>query len=258
MIPYGVYIGKDIEVVCTDRFILIYRRYPDERRLESLLLNSELKCVGICRTTPTELHPGEIIWEHALLAERVLASSDEMRALLHTEPLTMIADGDETISVKLADGTDYSAKVHERFSMDDLKPHSPTTNEAGVGECLRKWNVGLRELVFGDRFCGITVNTWKHMYIFEMTQGSIYCRAARYATCDKGMVFDQNFRQGVEAYMIEDNRVAMNALEYDERLFNVDACVWNEKSVYWSTASVSDTLTELHGCQGAIYKMVKP
>jgi hypothetical protein len=96
------------------------------------------------------------------------------------------------------------------------------------------------------------------MYIFEMTKESVYCRAARYVTCDKGMVFDQNFRQGGEAYMIDDNRTAMEELDYDEQLFSSEACVWNGKSVYWSIASMTDTEIELHGCQGDIYREKMP
>lgn len=40
------------------------------------------------------------------------------------------------------------------------------------------------------------------MYIFELTPDSIYCRAARFVATDRGVVFNQNFRQGFEAYMI--------------------------------------------------------
>ena len=58
--------------------------------------------------------------------------------------------------------------------------------------------------------------------------------------------------------MIEDNRVAMNELAYDESLFNPDICVWDSKSVYWSTAKMTDTEIELHGCQGDIYHWTKP
>lgn len=46
------------------------------------------------------------------------------------------------------------------------------------------------------------------MYIFELTPDSIYCRAARFVATDRGVVFNQNFRQGFEAYMIKDNREA--------------------------------------------------
>ena len=330
-IPYGVYIGKYIEVVSTEKYLIVFRRYPDNRRLESLLLNQDMNCIGICRTVPdgvhpmvlalldksileikqqeSELHivfedttvskigtppdnvksallnkkvchfsqrgastiihykdgseysfiaPEQINWEYALSGDEVTASSEEIKGFLDKNLLTIAPDDNGSLSVVFGDGTAYSAESHELFSMEDLTPFCPTTNEASVGECLLKWNVGCTELVYNNRYIGITINTWKHMYIFEITDSSVYCRAARYVTCDKGVVFDQNFRQGFEAYMIEDNRVAMSELDYDENLFSTEACVWNGKSVYWSTAVIGETEIELHGCQGDIYKWTKP
>ena len=334
-VPYGVYAGKDIEVVYTEKYMIVYRRYPDKRRLESLLLNHKLECLGICRTTPAgmpklildlldkEIHtitqqdhaflfvfedgttnripgappeniksallckqvrrlsqkgdsivihyrdggeysfipPGDNIWEYASLTEggkNIIASNDNMKEMIGRQPLAVAADGEKSLLVTFGDGTTYPAKAHELFTMDDLNPRRPLLGEAGIGECLLTWHIGCREILIDDRFNVVTINTWKHMYIFEITQNSIYCRAARYAACDKGVVFDQNFRQGNEAYMIEDNRAAMYDLEYDESLFGTDACVWNGKSVYWSVASVSASEIELHGCQGDIYKWTRP
>ena len=330
-IPFGVYIGKDIEVLSTEQYVIVYRRCPDNRQLESLLMDNTLRCIGICHTTPMgipqmildmldrnvlevtiqdnkftiafddevvsndgtppddlkaaflrkKIHhlslrepfvvihyqdgdeysftpPEDINWEYALLADDIIASSDEMKGLLNQQHCNITAVNGDELQIKFTDGTIYSAKAHELFTMEDLSPHCPTPKEASVGACLQIWNVGCTETVFENRFSGVTVNTWKHMFIFEITQHSVYCRAARYIACDKGVVFDQNFRQGYEAYMIEDNRVAMNELSYDESLFNPEICVWDSKSVYWSTAKVTHTEIELHGCQGDIYHWTKP
>jgi hypothetical protein len=328
-IPYGVYIGKDIELLSTEKFILVYRRLPDRQRLESLLLSQDLICLGVCQTVPcgvpqmvldlldrkisavkqgktlsitfedntvsdigtppddvknaflkkgvTHLSqnnnsiviyyrdgstfsfvaPEQINWKYALLSESIISSDEETKNLLNQKPLTINVDED-TLQISFVNGILYHAKAHELFTMNDLQPYCPTPKEASVGECLLKWNIGCTETNYDNIFSGVIINTYKHMYIFEITKYSIYCRAARYTTCDKGVVFDQNFRQGYEAYMIEDNRVAMNELEYDESLFSTDACVWNNKSVYWSTANVSEDEIELHGCQGDIYKWAKP
>jgi hypothetical protein len=299
--------------------------------LESLLLNWEMECIGICRSTPngvspivlsllgknicevternnalyilfedntegdagippdnvksallqkgvrrlsqrdaaTVIHyqdgseysfiaPEQIAFEYALASEEPISSSEGMTALLGKRPLRLAIDDKKELSAVFSDSTVYSASAHELFTMEDLTPLFQTTKEAGVGECLQKWHIGCKELVYNNFFSGITVNTWKHMYIFEMTKDSVYCRAARYAACDAGVVFDQNFRQGFQAYMIEDNRVAMEGLDYDKRLFSAEACVWKGKSVYWSTAYVTDTEIELHGCQGDVYKWRKP
>lgn len=95
-------------------------------------------------------------------------------------------------------------------------PHHPRAigNQRGnVGAFDRLWNAGVREEVCtvdgSPTLIGVTVNTNRHMYIFELTRGSTYCRAARFVATNKGVVFDQNFRKGLEAYRIEDNREAM-------------------------------------------------
>ena len=138
----------------------------------------------------------------------------------------------------------------------------PDIAEGNIGECLKCWNMGLKEEIIDlngiSTFIGIIVNTEKHMYIFEITPGSIYCRAARYKTTDKGVVFNQNFRQGVEAYMIEDNNAARQPLSINESYFSTDSCIWNDRSVYWSVKSYNDNCITLNGCQGDTYQWYKP
>ena len=46
------------------------------------------------------------------------------------------------------------------------------------------------------------------------------------------MVFNQNFRQGFEAYMIKDNREAAMPLPVDESLFSAEACVCGTAEAY--------------------------
>ncbi|MHB0858141.1 MAG: hypothetical protein ACYC5M_11300 [Anaerolineae bacterium] len=331
-IPYGVYIGKDIEAVFTEKYTLVYRKHPAGRRLESMLLTPSLNCLGICRTTPSgipelllnivdkriskvhqrdktiiidfedgtesdigtppdniknallghktklltqendsiHIHyqggdsyrfiaPEQIKWEYALLADEVISDGGKLKAQINTKPLTISCKNDMVVFTFTDTNTStYTAKAHELFAMDDLSPFCPSPSESSIGECLRLWNIGCTDTYFKGQFSGVIINTFRHMYIFEITHGSVYCRAARYVTCDRGVVFDQNFRQGYEAYMVDDNRIAMQNLKYDESLFSTEACVWSGRSVYWSTAKVTDTEIELHGCQGDIYKWSKP
>ena len=63
------------------------------------------------------------------------------------------------------------------------------------------------------------------MYIFQMLPNDFYCRAARYNTCNSGVVFNQNFRlrngKMSETYMVEDNMIAGNPLPIDPNSFGV-------------------------------------
>ena len=51
MIKNGVYIGKDIELVVTDKYVISYRRNTQMDMLESRLFKrsgNDFSCIGIC------------------------------------------------------------------------------------------------------------------------------------------------------------------------------------------------------------------
>jgi hypothetical protein len=183
-----------------------------------------------------------------------------MKCLIGSSFPVCVGYGD--VTAKFEDGSEYFAKLVEAFDENTLNPALPSVCDENVGECLRLWNMGIKEEFIDidgqSAFIGITVNTNKHMYIFEMTPDSIYCRAARFVATNKGVVFNQNFRQGFEAYMIKDNTEASMPLSFDESLFSSDSCAWNNRSVYWSLASYNHTEITLRGCQGDTYHWMKP
>jgi len=258
--PLGVYIGRDVEVVGTAKYTMAFRRSTNEGFLESLLLHTDsLDCIGVCRTAPccTEMRVRPRTWRYAFDPDRPISSDDDMRRLLGQRVLDLSLTR-RGLEVQYPDGESLVARQDETFSMDDIHPPCFPAKAINVAHCLQTWNMGCSDIVREGSFIGVTINTFKHMYIFEITPASIYCRAARYATCERGVVFNQNFRQRFEAYMIEDNREAMDALECDARLFDADSCVWDDRSVYWSVSSVHDDLITLHGCQGDTYEWKRP
>jgi len=258
-IPYGVYIGKDIEVVCTEQYTMAFRRNNMNDFLESMLLNSDRKCIGICRTTPCSSNMSFLPdgWEYAMKRDKKIYSDKNILHFINAETLAM-SEHQGYLTVQFYDGTRYMAQADELFTMEHLNPTCFSSNDRSISDCLIDWNVGCKDIIWNGQNIGLTINTHKHMYIYEMTKDSIYCRAARYRTCDKGVVFNQNFRQGHNAYMVADNTVAMQELPYDESFFSREACVWNERSVYWSVALVEEDRIELHGCQGDKYEWKKP
>lgn len=266
MITTGVYIGRDLEVVATDSYLITYRRNNKLDFLESRLFrmsNGGYDCIGICRTSPTETEQRKPpkVWQWAFIfRDKVQATDPEMERCIHSS--VKIVETENQITVDFSDDAVYQAALDEPFTMQSLTPTLPVASENNIGECLRLWNMGLNEEIFDidgvPTFIGITVNTEKHMYIFEMTPGSIYCRAARFVATNQGMVFNQNFRQGFEAYMLADNREAREPLVIDDTLFQSDVCSWNGKSVYWSLAQYNEEQIVLNGCQGEQYFYDKP
>lgn len=260
---YGVYIGADLEVVVTEKYTMTFRRHGEEDYLESmLLLTKDLTCLGVCHSSPccTEMRIPPKTWAYAFKMnpiEDLVCNDDNLAALLgrQTVWLDFTAEGS---NAKFYDSSVYSSQLAETFTMEELAPACVAAGHDNIAHCLKSWNIGITKLIYKEKPIGVTINTDKHMYIFEITPGSIYCRAARYLVCERGVVFNQNFRQGYEAYMIADNREARDSLTYDPDLFNATECNWIDRSVYWSVASVEQDLIVLHGCQGDTYTWKKP
>lgn len=283
----GVYVNSDIEIVITDHYMITYRRNIKKNTLESRLFKKQdgtFTCIGICVTDPagTDMNHFPTEWKNAFVfrdsviglrqtapenAEKsskqpayVKENDEQIKA--HIGTTLDIETKENQVTVTFDDGMMYVADADEIFSQADIHPVVQSAHAGNVGECLRAWQMGVQEEIFkigGEpTFIGVIINTARHMFIFEMTPDSIYCRAARFVAIDKGMVFNQNFRQGYTAYMIEDNNDIRKPLEYDDALFSNDACVWNSRSVYWSVDSIEDDKITLHGCQGDTYRIKKP
>jgi hypothetical protein len=268
-IPTGVYIGKDIEIVITDKYTLVYRRNNEKQFLESALLFTGTNiCISICRAEPSDgICRSEACkskkdfvpntWRYAFNHDNAFSSDNEMLGFLGEQFISMTINGN-LLEAKFYDDTYISAEAAEMFSEKEITPNCCFAFKDNIAKCLQDWILGCHEIIENNMLVGVEVNTFKHMYIYELKPEFIYCRAARYIACEKGIVFNQNFRQRFEAYMLADNREAMNKLEYDQGLFGSDSCVWNNRSVYWSVSSVQDDLITLNGCQGDTYKWKKP
>lgn len=160
----------------------------------------------------------------------------------------------------------HKLKRIETLEVLDRKPVHKKLSKSTISECLRSWQMGS---LLGIKRAIIT--TKYHDYIFEVRKDFCYCRAARYRTYEKGMVFAQNIRLMVNpnecsSFMMKENEnVVQDKLIIDESLFDPNVCVYTPKErggwtagIYWSVKSTSDDLIELHGCGGATYPYYRP
>lgn len=237
-IPYGVYVGTDVELVTTDKYIIAFRRIAEQNCLESCLLREdasagEYLCAGICRSSPTytKANSRPRRWQYAFSGQTKAYANHELLSSCIGQQIVNVITVANGAEIEYWDGQRYPAAQDELFSMEDIHPHSLAISAENIGECLRCWSMGCTEEMLEanhDTFVGVTINTAKHMYIFQMTPSSFYCRAARYASCNKGVLFDQNFRQRKgptpETYMAEDNCIALQPLSIDEHDFDAFAC----------------------------------
>lgn len=236
MLAYGVYISNDIEIVITDKYVMTFRRVKSQNALESCLLEkvedtSHYCCVGVCRSLPatTIAYPRPKKWEYAFQGgkKKYYNSASFVARIGKTTPT--IQRQKDQMNLIFPDGDTYFAERAETFCMDDLHPLPSPISEDTIGACLQSWQMGCYQEVVkvGEKNFGISVsiNTKEHMYIFQMLPSDFYCRAARYRTCNSGVVFNQNFRQRSgdfsETYMVADNCIASDPLPVDLHGFGV-------------------------------------
>jgi hypothetical protein len=236
MLDYGVYISNDIEIVTTEKFVITFRRVKSQNALESCLLEKEddssrYTCVGICRSLPatTIAYPRSKKWEYAFQGGKKKYFNNASFAAWIGKAAPTIQQQEDRMNLIFPDGDTYSAKKAETFCMEDLNPQLPSMSGDTIGACLQSWQMGCYQEVIkiGDKDSGIrvSINTKEHMYIFQTQPNDFYCRAARYSTCNAGVVFNQNFRQRTgdfsETYMVADNCIAGDPLPVDLHCFGV-------------------------------------
>ncbi len=235
MIAYGVYIHQDIEAVITEKFIMTFRRVKSQDALESCLLekeahSSQYACIGICRSLPATAiaYPIPKKWKYAFKAGKKKYTNHPPFAALIGKASPTIQQDEDQITLAFPDGDTYTACKTESFHMEDIDPQPLSICDENIGECLKAWHLGCYQEAIGsekDAGVSVSINTKAHMYTFQMMPNFFYCRAARYNTCNLGVIFNQNFRQRyggmTETYMVDDNRIAGNPLTIDPHTFGV-------------------------------------
>ena len=102
------------------------------------------------------------------------------------------------------------------------------------------------------------------MFLFKVGYHDIYVRAARYAVCNKGMVFQQNFRQFFNWKYCQHSTVnsfiavSTPLPEPDLSLFCNNCCTVQELNSYWSVKYFDESHIFLNGCDGDIYSFINP
>ncbi len=165
----------------------------------------------------------------------------------------------------------------ERIMPSHPLPGSRATART-IGKRILEWNQGTVYITEdadpADIHCDL--NTARYWHIFEIWRQksglSVYCRCARVAASNMGMVFAQNFRiivsagdAAAQSHMADDSASLLrNELPIDPKKFRPDSCSfvgprgieWTE--IYWSLKQFAQDYIILHGCDDKEYKYTKP
>lgn len=267
---YGVWIGRNGEFIRTSKFELAFRKIDNENVIETIFTRVITEqdrvikeCIGICKAEIIEGSDDEngLKYKYAVRDMydidngEIKSNDDNLKALLKGNAYTYETMYDERVMVKFYDGLDLELELDEEINVCEEYVAESLGNST-ISKCLVEWILGTFENKENGKSMGFSINTKKHMYIFAVTEEFAYCRAARYATCDLGVVFSQNIRVSSitnESHILSDNKKAMNEVEIHESAFNIHACAFNVDGIYWSVKKAENSVINLGGCGGDDY-----
>lgn len=263
---YGNYIGENIEFVILKKYSLVYIFDEIKNTIESYLLHSDgFICKSACifdANTSFEMDGfGGILYFRDIEGISFFNSEEVKR--LNAISLMSLHKEDDLYRFSMFDGRTFSAIMKEKYGNGEVIPLNMIATVENVGECLKEWHQGLREIKIQNTVVGVEFNTPNHMYIYNVSDNYIYCRAARYATSNKGVVFTQNFRQNLDNYRghsfaFENNLISLEDLTVLDDMFNPNQCTISNHDFYWSISNIENDCIYLNGCGGATYWWVRP
>ncbi|MCJ7507434.1 MAG: hypothetical protein MUO85_01730 [candidate division Zixibacteria bacterium] len=285
----GVWVNKDREMVMTDKFLIDFRidanggiwaklsllEYKDSNLVIDtrgvVYAHGKDKIMKVCLKDilgksdslvfNTSKEIGSCIKKETFDMKR----TDNKEIVLNSSSEKMIVTKEGSLEIFRNDSLLASLFRIEHFDISEDYIPAKKLSESTIKVCLVNWI--LRSVVIKDgkgNNVGLEINTREHMYIFYVLGlDSVYCRAARYATSDKGIVFDQNIRASLiggewGVFSAKDNTIAAEEKSVDENLFNAEACAFTKSGIYWSVKSAADDIIELNGCGGETYKWERP
>ncbi|WP_295991825.1 hypothetical protein [uncultured Alistipes sp.] len=240
----GVWADADSELLRTERFALLFER-----------------CDTLLTATLHRLDP-----DTALLGRVVFGPRGIVGQQLGASPACGFDPGKRLPSGELrllVDGRERQLRRIERIV--PTAPYEMLRAESGeVGSCLQQWTSGA-SIGVDDEAVQFEAGTNRHSYMFLLSPGMVYCRAARMRYGDRGALFAQNIRMMANpntgeytAEMADDNAAVSGApLHIDEAKFRPDQCTFDADGIYWSFIGFDGETILLNGC-GETYRFDRP
>lgn len=281
---YGVWAGRDCELVRTAEFELLFTRSGDTLSatlakidgkddvlvfdMRGVVIFDSAKKRVSCKAK--DLRTGEELLIDNDSTSTIALSRREC-TVVRTANRVVVRSGGEIVEEVLPaegrmrlhtpDGRRYQLELIEKIDIvDPYDMRMVTRNEIGL--CLQEWSLGTRLVKFDfddGHVASLEINTNKHAYIFSY--GSIfYCRAARIRSDNNGSVFAQNIRMmaktGEFTAAIDSNNLATAKKEIvmNDSLFTPNVCTFAKEGIYWSLKSFDANLIVLNGCGGEDYR----
>ncbi len=172
--------------------------------------------------------------------------------------LSLTADG------MLSIGGERLAKVEEIVTTQPYDmPYA--TDKWQIGRCLQEWQLGTTVETSGSDVLAM-VGTNLNSFMYGITGGMVYLRAAALLHCDDGSLFIQNIRmmknpntkERSNIFFYDSREFLTNLPTIDKSQFKPDQCVFaGDGFIYWSYKSHTPDEIKLNGC-GETYTYKRP
>lgn len=231
----GVWANDSTEAVITQSACILFRQLPDK----------SLTASAMC--------PKENFYETVTFnSDSTITSTENFNHNISLDGNFLFIDGSKLKKVE---------KIESCPPYDARK----ATSSLGIGDRLQEWRLGV-SIFCNNGYCGMEINTNRHMFIFLNSPKMTYIRAAAAANNDKGTVFWQNIRMMRNANTKEytchirrgNARIAEMDIDIDNSKFRKDECAFiPDGSIYWSLIDFTPDVIKINGC-GETYTIKRP
>lgn len=191
-------------------------------------------------------------------ATLIIPSRNVNRTTVFTPDTILICEG-EPLNVDV-DGSSIRVNGEPMYLIENINVVEPyrlfEASSFNVADCLQQWQLGTRVIMLDGDFCHVMIDTNNNSFMYMISPGMSYIRAASLRHTNKGSVFLQNIRMMKNIntgeythYSAPDNyKLLRNLPDIDASKFNPNTCVFSNEGIYWSLVSCEPRRIVLNGC----------
>ena len=184
----------------------------------------------------------------------------------------------DTVMLAKAAGYDLSLTANGSLSidgnllkkvedMDIVQPYDMpyATDKSQIGRCLQEWQLGTVVETSGNDVI-VMIGTNRNSFMYGISGGMVYLRAAALLQCNEGSLFIQNIRmmknpntdEFSNNFFYDSHEFLTNLPPIDISKFNPTQCVFaGDMFIYWSYLSHTADNIKVNGC-GETYSYDRP
>lgn len=174
---------------------------------------------------------------------------------------TILTEKAPQYQLALADDGTLSIDGERLMKVEDIDITQPydmpyATDKWQIGRCLQEWQLGTVVETSGNDIV-VMVGTNRNSFMYGITGGMVYLRAAALLHCNEGSLFIQNIRmmknpntkERSNIFFYDSHEFLTNLPTIDKSQFKPDQCVFaGDGFIYWSYKSHTPDEIKLNGC----------